>query len=169
MDGKQVYASYLRSFTFGVEDSLVSTVGFLSGIAAAGINSQIIILSGLVLIFVESFSMAVGIFLSEYSAENYLSVSKSNLRTSFNSGTIMFFSYFISGFIPLAPYILFAGDSSLAFSLLFSLMALFALGVVGARISGASVWKNGFRTLIIGGFAVVVGVVVGRYAAKFNL
>ena len=36
---------YLRSFIFGFEDSLVSTVGLLSGIAFAGITAREIILT----------------------------------------------------------------------------------------------------------------------------
>jgi VIT1/CCC1 family predicted Fe2+/Mn2+ transporter len=50
---------YLRNFIFGVEDSLVSTVGLLSGVAVAGVASRTILLTGVVLIFVEAFSMAV--------------------------------------------------------------------------------------------------------------
>ena len=61
--------SYFRNFIFGVEDSLVSTVGLLSGIAIADVPGHTIFLTGVVLIFVEAFSMAAGTFLSEYSAE----------------------------------------------------------------------------------------------------
>lgn len=36
-------ASFLRTFVFGVEDSLVSTVGLLSGIAIAGVSQKAIL------------------------------------------------------------------------------------------------------------------------------
>ncbi len=62
---------YLRNFVFGVEDSLVSTVGLLSGVAAAGVETKTIVLTGVVLIIVEALSMAVGSYLSEYSVEEY--------------------------------------------------------------------------------------------------
>ena len=51
---------YFRNFIFGVEDSLVSTVGLLSGVAIAGVPSRTILLTGVVLILVEAFSMAAG-------------------------------------------------------------------------------------------------------------
>ena len=55
-------ALYLRNFIFGVEDSLVSTVGLLSGVAVANVDQATIFLTGMVLIFVEAFSMGVGSF-----------------------------------------------------------------------------------------------------------
>jgi hypothetical protein len=45
--------TYLRNFIFGVEDSLVSTVGLLAGVAAGGVSSAAILTTGLVLIVVE--------------------------------------------------------------------------------------------------------------------
>ena len=60
---KNVLAGYLRAFVFGVEDSLASTVGLLSGIAIAGAGRETILMTGIVLIFVEAFSMAIGDFL----------------------------------------------------------------------------------------------------------
>ncbi len=62
---------YLRNIIFGISDSLVSTVGLLAGIDAAGTPRQAILLTGIVYAFVEAFSMAVGSFLSEQSAEEY--------------------------------------------------------------------------------------------------
>ena len=62
---KDSFAHYFSSFIFGVEDSLVSTVGLLSGVAVAGVNRSGIFVTGVILIFVEAFSMGVGNFLSE--------------------------------------------------------------------------------------------------------
>src|SRR3989338_10789579 len=93
--------SYARNFVFGVEDSLVSTVGLLSGIAIANVPRPTIFLTGVVLIFVEAFSMAVGSFLSEYSAEEYVHRNVVSIRGSVLDGIVMLFAYFVAGFIPL--------------------------------------------------------------------
>src|SRR3989338_8370980 len=93
--------SYFRNFVFGVEDSLVSTVGLLAGVAAAGAEQSTILLTGIVLIFVEAFSMAAGSYISEASAEDYTEGDGADSRVSFLSASIMFVSYFLSGFIPL--------------------------------------------------------------------
>ena len=73
------YSLIIRNFTFGVEDSLVSTVGLLAGIALAGVGRETIVVTGLVLIFVEAFSMGVGSLLSEQSVEEYESSKEVSL------------------------------------------------------------------------------------------
>ncbi len=153
--------AYFRSFVFGVEDSLVSTVGLLSGIAMAGVPRGTVFLTGVVLIFVEAFSMAAGSFLSEYTAEEYASKSDASTNRPFGVGTVMFFSYLVAGFIPLLPYLFFDVRAALGISIAGSLAALFILGVVGAKFSRRSVLKRGFRMLVIGGAAIMLGVVAG--------
>jgi VIT1/CCC1 family predicted Fe2+/Mn2+ transporter len=103
---KYLSPSRVRSFIFGVEDSLVSTVGLLSGVAAAGMSRPSILLTGVVLIFVEAFSMGVGDLLSGHAAEEYEKKTQVSLTHALPEGTVMFFSYLISGFIPLFPYII---------------------------------------------------------------
>ncbi len=78
--------SFIRNFVFGVEDSLVSTVGLLSGIAVAGIGRSDIVVTGVVLISVEVFSMGVGSFLSERSAEEYVLQHETTIKRSSKSG-----------------------------------------------------------------------------------
>ena len=152
---------YLRNFVFGVEDSLVSTVGLLTGIAAAGVTRQTIFLTGMVLVFVEAFSMGVGSYLSESSAEEFVEQAAVPVRNSLGSALIMFISYFVAGFIPLAPYLVIPVTSAFWWSIGFSLLALFLLGMIGGRLSGLSSRRYGFRMLIIGGIAIAIGVLVG--------
>lgn len=154
-------ASVLRSFVFGVEDSLVSTVGLLSGVTIGGVEREAVLVTGLVLIFVEAISMAAGSFLAEYSAEEYEQQGYVSNRQSIVNGAVMFFSYFISGFVPLLPYLFFEGSQAMPISISLSLLALFILGVVGARISHVRVLRDGVRMLVVGGLAIAVGTVVG--------
>ncbi len=153
---------YLRNFVFGVEDSLVSTVGLLSGIAIVGTPAKTIILTGVVLIFVEAFSMAVGSFLSERSSDEYIARATAATRPTAIAGAIMFASYFIAGFVPLLPYFFTDPKSAFTMSILFSLVALFVLGGVSARFSSSNVLKTGARMLFVGGIAIAVGVTVGK-------
>ena len=89
-------ASYYRNFVFGVEDSLVSTVGLLSGITIAGVTKESLLVTGVVLIFVEAVSMGAGSFLSESSAEIYESHRDVPTRRSYLDALIMFVSYLVS-------------------------------------------------------------------------
>lgn len=153
-------AIYVRNAVFGVEDSLVSTVGLLSGIAAGGVERGTIILTGVILILVEAFSMAVGSFLSEESAEEYVLHREVSDRKPFAAANTMFFSYLVSGFIPLFPYFIF-GPGALGISIAASLITLFLLGIFSAKAFHIRVVRHGLRTLVIGGFAVLVGVLAG--------
>ncbi len=159
---RQVGASYLRNFIFGVEDSVVSTVGLLSGIAITGSSRRNIFLTGVILIFVEAFSMSVGSFLSEHSAEDYLEQREAPLKPPITLGLIMFFSYFISGFIPIFPYVFFEVKSALWVSIIVSLFALFILGILSAKVSRINILKNSIRMVLVGGVAIAVGVAVGK-------
>lgn len=157
---KVEFATYVRNFIFGVEDSLVSTVGLLSGIAVAGLSKHNIFLTGIVLIFVEAFSMGVGSYLSEESAEEYTRAKKS---LSLQGALIMFFSYFAAGFIPLAPYLVFSVNPAFFISIILSLVALFMLGLVSSKIFKTDhTLRHGIRMLIIGGAAIAVGIIVGK-------
>lgn len=154
---------YVRNFVFGVEDSLVSTVGLLSGIAAAGVGRGTILLTGVILIFVEALSMAVGSYLSEFSAEEYMRHTEMSFKHPLLGGVIMFFSYFLAGFVPLLPYALASRSFAFILSILGSLVALFALGVVSARAVRRPFLRSALRMLFLGGIAIAVGIIVGQF------
>ena len=139
----------------------MSTVGLLSGVAVTDASRKTIILTGLVLIFVEAFSMGVGSFLSEHSAEEYVKRKELPLGAMVAPAIIMFVSYFFAGLVPLAPYLVAPMESAFGLSIFLSLVALFCLGAFGARMRGARLVRHGAQMLIIGGAAILIGVVVG--------
>ena len=159
--------SFFRNFIFGVEDSLVSTVGLLSGIALATVPGETILLTGTVLIFVEAFSMAAGSYLSESSADGYASGKDSPANGNIADALVMFFSYFVSGFIPLFPYAVWPVELALKVSISSSVAALFLLGLLSAALSGTKLLKSGIRMAIIGGMAIVVGATAGTLISLF--
>lgn len=59
----------MREIVFGLEDSLVSTLGAVAGVAVGSGERYIIVLSGLVIVAVEAISMSAGSYLSSQSAE----------------------------------------------------------------------------------------------------
>lgn len=156
-------ALYVRNIIFGVEDSLVSTVGVLSGIAIANVPRTTILLMGVVYLFVEAFSMAVGSILSEHSVQEYQKKRELPLKKPILAGSIMFFSYFLAGFIPLSPYALAEVSSAFWASIIASFTALFVLGAVSARFFKINQFREGLRMLVIGGIAIILGIVVGRF------
>lgn len=157
--------SYYRNFIFGVEDSLVSTVGLLSGVAIANVNKETILLTGVVLIFVEAFSMAAGSFLSEKSAQEYAQAATAQDGKSIVSGLVMFFSYFVSGFVPLSAYLIWPVETALPYSITGSIAALAVLGMASGRLSRSSMFKSALRMSLVGGIAIAVGITAGLLVA----
>ncbi len=154
---------YLRNIVFGIEDGLVSTVGFIAGIASAGVSHQFVVISGVVLIAVEAFSMAVGSFLSEYSAEEYERHKEVPMHQSLVGAGIMFISYIVAGFVPLSPFIIGTSPRSLVYSVILSLIALGILGVISAQVSKVRVKRQVIRMVVVGGLAIAIGVVIGKF------
>lgn len=65
-------AATLREVVFGMEDGMVSTMGAITGIAVGSGSHSFVVLSGFVILAVESISMGVGSYLSnrsEYETE----------------------------------------------------------------------------------------------------
>ncbi len=165
MDEQQrdTFRLYVRNTIFGIEDSLVSTVGLLSGVAVAGLSRGEIVTAGIILIFVEAISMAAGSFLSEQSSREYDAHGEMPASHAVVGGVIMFFSYFLSGFVPLTPYFFLDVAHALPYSIVASGTTLFLLGFIGAYRFGINAWRGGIRMLVIGGAAIAVGIVVGHF------
>jgi VIT1/CCC1 family predicted Fe2+/Mn2+ transporter len=166
MNNRRVTADHLRNFVFGVEDSLVSTVGLVSGIAIVGTPVSSIILTGAVLVFVEAFSMSVGSLLSDNSAREFEEHAIVPLRSSVTSSVIMFVSYFLAGFVVLLPYLFTSGLPALYWSIGSSLFALFVLGLFSGRVASIDPVKKGLTMMIVGGIAIGVGMIVGTLVSS---
>lgn len=165
---KNRYAKYLRNFIFGVGDSLVSSVGVLSGVAVVGTSPKTIVLAGVVLIFVEAFSMGVGSLLSENAAKEFKEDREVSMRHSLVPSFIMFSSYFFAGFIPLLPYMFLGVKTAFPVSIMSALFALFILGMVSARLRGREIFRHGMEMFLIGGTAIGLGVIVGTIVNSLN-
>lgn len=159
--GKRPLNIVVRNAVFGVEDGLVSTVGFLAGIAAADVPRKTLFLSGLVLIVVEALSMGVGSILAEETVEE-LRLKNADGRTALVGGGVMFVSYFLAGLVPLGPYLMFPGREAFALSILVSFLFLFMLGLISGRVGKGSPVRSALRMLLLGGLAIAAGVAVGR-------
>ena len=106
--------------------------------------------------------MAAGTFLTESSVEDYVRQRDVTTKMPFNVGIVMFLSYFVSGFVPLGPYVFLPVATAFPVSVALSILALFVLGAWSAGMSRISVMKNALRMAVIGGGAIVVGILAGR-------
>lgn len=152
------YASdYLRSSFFGAEDSLVSTTGLVAGIAAGSQDVKLILLAGIVAVAVEAVSMGAGQYLSQKAVGEFDGSKASPVGT----GLTMFIAYMLAGAIPIAPMAFLNYPVSLFVSVGAALTALFIIGFIKGKIVNRPASRSGFEVLVIGGFATMIGLLVG--------
>lgn len=152
---KKLNVDYLRNILFGAEDSLVSTVGVLFGLASSSdYNSHLLILAGITLIAVEALSMGVGSYLSETEVHETKD-GKKHRDSPVLDGVIMLFSYLVFGIITLAPYLILPMETARYFSVAITLGFLFIVGYLPTENV-----KSGVRMLVTAGLAILVGFMV---------
>ena len=152
---------FVRNLVFGVEDGLVSTVGFVSGFAQTQTSAGVLGFGSIILILVEAFSMAAGSFLSESSVED---MNGKNILVweSVLGGVVMFLSYAIAGFIVVLPYFFLPIARAIPAAVATTLLMLAVLGFVSSRLSGRDPTSRILRMVIVGGLAVIFGVFIGQ-------
>ena len=160
--------TYTRNFIFGAEDSLVSTVGLLTGIAIGGLSRHEIILTGVTLIFVEAFSMGIGSYLSEYTTEESYLKKSDAFTESLTASIIMLVSYATVGLVPLFPFIFLSNNNTAVIvSVTASLIALFILGAISSKLLKLKMLRISLRMVILGGIAIGIGLLVGKISGNY--
>lgn len=76
------------------------------------------------------------------------------------------FSFALGAFVPLLPFILFAGREALVASIAFTAAALFGVGAAVSLLTGKSAIYTGLRQLAIGAAAAAITYVVGSLIGR---
>lgn len=167
-------AESVREIVFGLEDSLVSTLGALTGIAIGARSTYVVILSGLVLLAAEGMSMAAGSYLSSKSAFETERLLHQHDGKEFDhesnplrAGIVMGVCYFFGGFVPLTPYFFLTIDQALILSIPLTAIVLFLVGVWSARFTKRSAFRSGMEMVIISLSAALIGYVIARIVSWY--
>jgi len=164
----------LREIIFGLEDGIVSTLGVLVGIAVGTSNKQFVILSGLVVIFVESLSMAAGTYLSNKSEmELHLSSDKKHplfslfhrhsslpIKESFYMGI----SYVLGGLVSLSSFFFLNPLNATLAAIFLSSTTIFIMGFIKGRLAQINPLKSGLEMVLVSASASFIGYMVGKLA-----
>lgn len=210
----------VRDVVFGLEDSLVSTLGTITGVAVGTHNTFYVVLTGVVLVFVEAISMTAGSYLSSKSAKDLYderarqdharvlhervsdaeSLSELFARKGFSKQEIgiaveaigrerkiwlkevarheyryapsasatpviaaLFMGgfYLLGGFFTLAPYLLVSIEVAIPLAIGMTLVALFLVGVLKAKLTGTNPWRSGFEMFVVSTSAAAIGYGLG--------
>lgn len=72
-------------------------------------------------------------------------------------------SYLAAAFIPIFPYFFIPSQQALVYSILFTLAALFVIGILKAIVAGLPLLKSGIQVLLIGALSGIGGYLLGTY------
>lgn len=153
----------MREIVFGLEDSIVSTLGAVTGIAAGTHSADLVLLSGLVIVVVEAVSMAAGSYLSTKSEYELMGVS-GRKHSPARAAWVMFYFYVLGGIVPLIPYVFLNLWSALCVAIVFSSIALFSLGYWKGIVVKKPPLRSGVEMMTVSLFAAAVGYIVGGLA-----
>ncbi len=168
----------IREIVFGLEDSFVSTLGAITGIAAGTDSSYIVILSGLVIIAVEATSMAAGSYLSSESAVGLERVLAGKHKRAaallpelpLRAAVVMGVFYALGGMVPLIPYLLLPIELAYIPSIAFTVLGLFLTGAWVGKMTKRNVWRSAFEMVSVSLLAAAIGYGIGRIVAyKFGV
>src|SRR3989344_5308176 len=141
---KTIHQEYLRSTLFGIENSLISTVGLIAGMSVGVSDKNVVILGASVAIAIEAVAMGVGEYLSDDAVQD-LDKIKRHKDNPLLSGLLMMGAGSIAGLVPLTPVLVLDYPSSLYASVIGALIVLFLLGYIKARILHTNSFKSGLK------------------------
>lgn len=156
-----IHEDYLRSITFGFQDSLVSTTGVIAGVAAGTNDKSLVILASFVTITVEALSMGTGQYMSEKSVHQMDTTGKHTDSLGIGA-LLMATSYFLGGLIPILPIVILTLPTSATVSVVAALIGLFVLGFIKAKLVRVNPFKSAFEVFILGGATTAIGLIVGK-------
>lgn len=158
INGARKKEIFYKNMLFGSEDSLVSSVGVLFGLASSQSYSKSqIILTGVIVIAVEAISMGIGSYLTEKEVGE---IAKKKIKKSLPlfGGLVMFLSYCLSGLLVISPYLLLPTPQIARFiSAGLTLLLLYLVGYLPSHNI-----KTGIRTLTLAGLAILTGFLIGK-------
>ncbi len=98
-------------------------------------------------------------------AHHELNIIPNKQRHPWRNGFFMFVAYIIGGFIPLFAYFILPIGPAAKLSIGITLLGLFFLGALTAKYSKGNWLKMGVRVLALGGVALTVGYLIGKFAS----
>jgi len=159
----------IRETIFGAEDGIVSTLGVVVGVAAGTNNRDIVILTALVLVVVESISMAAGTYLSNKSEMEVAHLSVRNIFSKSISGSFfMGLSYILGGLTSIMPFFFLSPSQAILPSIALSIAVLFTIGFIKGQLAGINKIKSGLEMSLVSISAAALGYLIGKIVSSFT-
>lgn len=157
-------ASLIRDVVIAGNDGVVTTFAVVAGSLGASLPPTVVLILGFANLFADGLSMSTGSFLGVKS-ELEFEHQKAG-RKPMENGLTTFFSFVVTGLLPLIPY-LFKIENAFVYSSVFVFLTLLIIGIFRGVITKKSVLKSSLENIFIGGISAVVAYVVGSLVEKY--
>ncbi|HLE49555.1 MAG TPA: VIT1/CCC1 transporter family protein [Patescibacteria group bacterium] len=161
-----------RETIFGLEDSIVSTLGVVVGIAAGTDSRYVVVLSAIVVVVVESLSMTAGTYLSnksqmelEFASGKRGFLNRRHLITkSVRDSFFMGASYVLGGVISVTPFFFIEPIKAIAPAIILSVASLFSIGYLKGKMAKINPVRSGLEMSLVSLTAALLGYLIGIFA-----
>jgi len=97
-------------------------------------------------------------------AREELGLNPDELGSPWGAAVASFLSFAVGALLPLAPFMMMSGPSTLPVAIAVTALALFGVGALLSLFTGRGALRSGLRMLLLGGLAGAVTFAVGRVA-----
>ena len=165
-------SAYIKDLVYGANDGIVTTFAVVASVVGAGLEPNVILIVGFASLVADGFSMAASDYLASKSERdalrnnNHAGLHLASQENPLTAAAITFCAFLSAGSLPLLPYV-FAPDARHLFLLTAAAtgIALILIGAGRTFATGNAMVRSALEMLLIGGAAVSVAFVTGRFVA----
>lgn len=144
---------YIRDLVYGASDGIITTFAVVGGVAGGALPPVAVLVVGVANLAADGVSMGVGNFQAIRAHEHARAADSLPEEEAYpwKHGVATLLAFVVAGAVPLVPYALPGfGETRLAASAAFTLLAMFLLGALRARVTREQWWKSALETVGLG-------------------
>ena len=159
---------YIRDLVYGANDGIITTFAVVAGVAGGSLSTTAVLVVGAANLAADGVAMGVGNLLAIRAHESALAADGRPEEETYpwKHGAATLIAFVAAGALPLVPYMLRAPTGArLAWSAMFTMASLFAVGVARAAVTRDRWWRTGLEMLMLGGVVAVAAYGAGALVA----
>ena len=159
---------YIRDLVYGANDGIITTFAIVAGVAGGSLSTAAVLVVGAANLAADGVAMGVGNLLAIRAHESALAVDGRPEEETYpwKHGMATLIAFVGAGVVPLLPYMMpAAAGGRLLWSSVFTMTALFGVGVARAAVTQDRWWRTGLEMLMLGGVVAAAAYGAGALVA----
>jgi VIT1/CCC1 family predicted Fe2+/Mn2+ transporter len=159
---------YIRDLVYGANDGIITTFAVVAGVAGGSLSTTAVLVVGAANLAADGVAMGVGNLLAIRAHESALAADGRPEEETYpwKHGMATLIAFVGAGAVPLLPYMMpAAAGGRLLWSSVFTMAALFGVGVARAAVTQDRWWRTGLEMLMLGGVVAAAAYGAGAVVA----